>query len=124
MLRLEQSPNGVFNVTELGSVKNLEQFNALYAYSPYHHVKDKTAYPAVLFITGDNDGRVDPMHSRKMTARLQAATNSNLLILLRTSSNSGHGAGSALDARIAQETDFFTFLFEQLKINKKIINRQ
>ena len=123
MLRLENAPNGVFNVPELGSVKDPEQFKALYAYSPYHHVKDGTAYPAVLFITGDNDGRVDPMHSRKMTARLQAATSSGFPILLRTSSTAGHGAGSALDARIAQETDFFTFLFAQLNVNGKSLSR-
>jgi prolyl oligopeptidase len=117
MLRVEASPNGVFNIPELGTVKDLEQFRALYAYSPYHRVKDGTAYPAVLFITGDNDGRVDPMHSRKMTARLQAATSSGLPILLRTSAATGHGAGSAVDARISQETDFFVFLFDQLKVD-------
>jgi prolyl oligopeptidase len=114
MLRVETAPNGVFNVPELGTVSDPAQFEALYAYSPYHRVKDNTAYPAVLFMTGDNDGRVDPMHSRKMTARLQAATSSGLPVILRTSSDTGHGAGSAFDARIAQETDFFTFLFEQL----------
>jgi prolyl oligopeptidase len=80
-------------------------------------VVDKTHYPAVLFITGDNDGRVDPMHSRKMTARLQAATSSDRPILLRTNSTTGHGAGSAQDARVLQETDFFTFLFAQLSMN-------
>ena len=73
MLRMETFPNGAFNVTEYGTVKERDQFQALYAYSPYHHVKDGTDYPAVLFLTGDNDGRVDPMNSRKMTARLQAA---------------------------------------------------
>jgi prolyl oligopeptidase len=117
MLRVEASPNGEFNIPELGSVSDPEQFKALYAYSPYHHVVDKTHYPAVLFITGDNDGRVDPMHSRKMTARLQAATSSDRPILLRTNSTTGHGAGSAQDARVLQETDFFTFLFAQLSMN-------
>jgi prolyl oligopeptidase len=116
MLRLETSPNGVFNVPELGSVKNQEQYKALYAYSPYHHVKENTPYPAVLLITGANDQRVDPMHSRKMAARLQSATISNLPVLLQTHFDIGHGAGTALDARIAQETDEFTFLFDQLGI--------
>ncbi|HEV7395353.1 MAG TPA: prolyl oligopeptidase family serine peptidase, partial [Pyrinomonadaceae bacterium] len=51
---------------QFGTVKDPEQFRALYAYSPYHNVKNNTAYPAVLFLTGDNDGRVDPMQSRKM----------------------------------------------------------
>jgi prolyl oligopeptidase len=117
MLRVELSPNGAFNVPELGTVKDPEQFRALYAYSPYHRVRDNTAYPAVLFITGDNDGRVDPMHSRKMAARLQAATSSKLPILLRTSSDTGHGAGSSLGARIAQESEVLAFLFNQLGMN-------
>jgi len=114
MLRVETFPNGAFNITEFGTVKENDQFQALYAYSPYHHVKDGTDYPAVLFMTGDNDGRVDPMNSRKMTARLQAATHSNRPVLLRTSSGSGHGFGTALDERVAQDADLFTFLFDQL----------
>ncbi|MDQ2973810.1 MAG: prolyl oligopeptidase family serine peptidase [Acidobacteriota bacterium] len=124
MLRVEVSPNGAFNVTELGTVKDPDQFRALYAYSPYHHVKDHTAYPAVLFITGDNDVRVEPWHSRKMTARLQAATSSHLPILLRTSSDTGHGTGSGRAARIAQETDVLAFLFDQLEINQGISGKQ
>jgi prolyl oligopeptidase len=114
MLRVETFPNGAFNVTEFGTVKERDQFQALYAYSPYHHVKDGFDYPAVLFLTGDNDGRVDPMNSRKMTARLQAATHSDHPILLRTSSGSGHGIGTALNERIEQDADVFAFLFDQL----------
>jgi prolyl oligopeptidase len=116
MLRVELSPNGAFNVAEFGSVKDAEQFRALVAYSPYHHVEDGTGYPAVLFLTGANDPRVDPMQSRKMCARLQAATGSGLPVLLRTSSNSGHGSGTALSERIEQTVDVFAFLFDQLEI--------
>ncbi len=113
MLRYETFPNGVFNVTEYGTVKEKATFDALYAYSPYHHVKDGTDYPAVLFLTGDNDGRVDPMNSRKMTARLQAATKGPRPIFLRTGSG-GHGIGAALDDRIEQQADVYAFLFDQL----------
>ena len=116
MLRVELDPNGEFNTTEFGTVKNPDQFRALYAYSPYHHVKDGTAYPAILFLTGENDHRVNPLHSRKMTARLQAANSSNHPILLRTSSNSGHGIGTALNERIEQGTDVLSFLFDQMGI--------
>ncbi len=116
MLRVELDPNGEFNVTEFGTVKNLEQFKALYAYSPYHHVKDGTAYPAILFPTGENDHRVNPMQSRKMTARLQTATKSERPILLRTSSSAGHGFGTALDEYVEEEADVFSFLFDQLGI--------
>jgi prolyl oligopeptidase len=114
MLRVELDPNGEFNVTEYGTVKDPEQFKALYAYSPYHHVKDGTAYPAVLMLTGENDHRVNPMESRKMVARLQAATSSDRPILLRTSSNAGHGFGTALDEQIDEDADVFSFLFDQL----------
>src|SRR5436190_1521341 len=73
MLRVELSPNGEFNVTEFGTVRDPADFKALYAYSPYHHVVNGTKYPAILMLTGANDPRVDPMNSRKMTARLQSA---------------------------------------------------
>ena len=99
MLRVELSPNGAFNVPEFGTVKDEKQFKAMHAYSPYHRVKDGEKYPAVLFLTGANDPRVDPMQSRKMTARLQAATGSAAPILLRTSAASGHGLDTSLSNR-------------------------
>ncbi len=118
MLRVELSPNGAFNVTEFGTVKNPAHFNALYAYSPYHNVKDGVKYPAVLFMTGENDPRVDPMQSRKMTARLQAATASGQPVLLRTSTNAGHGSGNSLSEEIEQSVDMYAFLFDQLKVEQ------
>jgi prolyl oligopeptidase len=116
MLRVELDPNGEFNVTEFGTVKDLDQFKALYTYSPYHNVKDGTAYPAILFLTGENDHRVNPLESRKMTARLQAANPSGRPILLRTTSNAGHGFGTALDEEIEQNADMYSFLLDQLGI--------
>jgi prolyl oligopeptidase len=115
MLRLELQPNGAFNVTEYGTVKEADQFRALYAYSPYHHVVEGTQYPAVLFLTGDNDPRVDPANSRKMTAKLQAS-GTRRPVLLRTSSSSGHGFGTALNEVISQDTDVFAFIFDQLGV--------
>jgi len=114
MLRVELAPNGAFNVTEFGTVKDPEQFKALYAYSPYHHVVDGTKYPAILMMTGANDGRVAPYHSRKMTARLLEANKSDNPILLRTSSSAGHGIGTALSERVKQLADIYSFLFAQL----------
>ncbi len=119
MLRLELSPNGSFNVTEYGSVKNPAQFKALYAYSPYYRVKDGTAYPACMFLTGANDPRVNPMQSRKMVARLQAANSSRNPILLWTSSDSGHGIFMSLSQRVGQYTDVYAFLFHQLGVTYK-----
>ena len=111
MLRVELAPNGAFNVTEFGTVKDPEQFKALYAYSPYHHVVDGTDYPAILMMTGANDGRVAPYHSRKMVARLEEANKSGNPILLRTSTSAGHGIGTALSERIKQSADIYSFLF-------------
>jgi prolyl oligopeptidase len=119
MLRVELAPNGAFNVTEFGTVKNPEQFKALYAYSPYHHVVDGTKYPSILMMTGANDGRVAPYHSRKMVARLDEANKSQNPILLRTSSSAGHGIGTALNERVKQLADMYAFLFAQLGMTGK-----
>ena len=114
MLRVELDPNGAFNVTEFGSVKDPAQFKAMFAYSPYHHVIDGVPYPAVFLLAGEHDGRVNPAHSRKMTARLQAATGSGRPVILRLSAASGHGMGTSLTERIAQKADVLAFLFDQL----------
>jgi prolyl oligopeptidase len=113
-LRTELSDNGEFNVTEFGTVQDPDQFAALYAYSPYHHVKDGEKYPAILFTGGDTDARVEPMQSRKMTARLQVATASKLPVLLRTNPNAGHGIGTALEYQLSDRADELAFLLDQL----------
>jgi prolyl oligopeptidase len=113
MLRVERGPNGAFNVTEFGTVKDPDQYRALRAYSPYHHVVDGTAYPAVLLMTGLNDPRVEPMQSFKMAARLQEATSSGRPVLLRVS-DSGHGIGSGVEERIAVRIDSLVFFFSEL----------
>ena len=123
MLRVELDPNGEFNITEFGSVKDAAQFGALHAYSPYHRVQDSNHYPAVLMMTGEHDGRVNPAHSRKMTARLQAATASKQPVLLRTSSTSGHGQGTSLNERVEQLADLYSFLMDQLGVDYTLVER-
>jgi prolyl oligopeptidase len=123
MLRVELDPNGSFNTTEFGSVKDPDQFKALFAYSPYHRVVDQKGYPAVFMLTGEHDGRVNPAHSRKMAARLQAASASPRPVLLKVSASSGHGIGTALDEKIAQLADVFAFLFDQLGVEYSLIER-
>jgi prolyl oligopeptidase len=116
MLRVETSANGQFNTVEFGTVRVPEQFKALYAYSPYHHVKDKTGYPAILMPTGANDPRVDPMQSRKMVARLQAA-DPKATVLLRTSGSTGHGGiGASVKDLVSLVTDVDAFLLSQLGV--------
>jgi prolyl oligopeptidase len=117
MLRVELDANGQFNITEFGTVTDLEQFKALQAYSPFHHVRDGVQYPAVLLTTGENDGRVNPAQSRKMAARLQAATGSDRPILFRSTASAGHGIGTALKERIAEQADTLSFLFDQLGVD-------
>jgi prolyl oligopeptidase len=117
MLRVELSPNGAFNVTEFGTVKDEAQFTALRAYSPYHNVTDATPYPPILFTTGANDPRVDPMQSRKMTARLQVAKATDAPVLLRTNLNAGHGGGAPLAERITLLTDQYAFLLAHLGVD-------
>lgn len=115
-LRSELEPNGEYNVTEYGTVKDLDQFRALYEYSPYHRIVNGTKYPPVLLTTGENDNRVNPSNSRKMAARLQAASSSGEPVLLRTSFDTGHGMGTALDEQILELVDVFAFLFDMLGI--------
>jgi prolyl oligopeptidase len=119
MLRVELTPNGQFNIPEFGTVTDPEQFKALYAYSPYHNIKDGTPYPAMLLLTGANDPRVDPMHSRKMTARLQAATSSGRPILLRASSDTGHGLATPLSEQIEESVHYYAFLLNELGLKYK-----
>jgi len=116
MLRNELTPNGQFNTSEFGSVTDADQFKALYAYSPYHHVGRGIAYPAIFMYTGANDGRVAPWQSRKMIAALDAANSGNAPILLRTSDTAGHGMGTNRSERIdtlAVELAFFRWQLGQ-----------
>jgi prolyl oligopeptidase len=101
-------------IPEYGDPDDPEAFRWLYAYSPYHRVRDGTAYPAVLLTTGESDSRVDPMHARKMAARLQAATCSGRPVLLRVETRAGHGQGKPLAKVVDEWTDVWTFLSSEL----------
>ena len=112
-LRAEFTPNGPPNIPEFGSVKTEAGFNGLYTMSAYHHVKDGTAYPAVLLMHGVNDPRVEVWQSAKMAARLQAAT-ANVRnaepALLRLDYDAGHGVGSTRAQRNGELADVYSFL--------------
>jgi prolyl oligopeptidase len=116
MLRVELDPNGEFNVPEFGTVQDRDQFDALNAYSPYHNIVSGTRYPPILLPTGANDPRVNPAHSRKFVARLQAAQGNDGTVLLRTSSDAGHGGGTPLDEVIERVTDQYAFIFHHLDV--------
>ncbi len=101
-------------IPEYGDPDDAKAFSWLREYSPYHRAKDGVAYPAVLFTAAESDTRVDPMHARKMAARLQAATSSEQPILLRLETKAGHGAGKPRAKVVEEMTDTWSFIFWQL----------
>ena len=118
MLRYQNFQIAKLWIPEYGTADNAEQFKWLYAYSPYQHVKAGVEYPAILFLTGDFDTRVDPMHAKKMAALMQAeaknGSSKTRPILLRIESKAGHGAGKPVTKQIEEFTDVYSFLFWQL----------
>jgi prolyl oligopeptidase len=113
MLRYQKFEQGSHWMTEYGSADDKKQFLYLLKYSPYHNVKAGTAYPAIMFFTGDSDTRVDPLHARKMTALLQAASSSGRPILLHYSVAGGHSAGVSVEQKIQDDADQLTFLWTE-----------
>jgi prolyl oligopeptidase len=116
MIRYQNFQIAKLWIPEYGSSEDPKQFEWLYAYSPYHHVKPGAKYPAVMFMTADTDTRVDPMHAKKMAARLQAANGGDRPILLRIETKAGHGAGKPVNKQVEEQTDVYSFLFWQLGV--------
>jgi prolyl oligopeptidase len=113
MVRYERFKVAQLWTAEYGSVEDAEGFGWLHSYSPYHHVRTDVAYPPTLLTTGEEDSRVDPMHARKMTARLQAASSAE--VLLRVEPRAGHGQGKPASKLVAEETDIWSFLLGHLQ---------
>ena len=113
MVRYHQSGSGATWISEYGSSADAEQFKALYAWSPYHHLNPNTAYPATLVLSADSDDRVDPMHARKFSAALQAASTGGP-VLLRIERNAGHGGADKTAAAVEQLADEYAFAWEHL----------
>ena len=113
MLRYQKFKVGSFWTTEYGSADDPAQFPYIFKYSPYHHVDKGAKYPAVLFVTGDADTRVDPLHARKMTALVQASTASGKPVLLDYDTKAGHSGGKPLDKLIDDLTNSLSFALAQ-----------
>lgn len=113
MLRYQKFEQGPQWTTEYGSADNEKQFPYLLKYSPYQNVKAGTKYPAILFFTGDSDTRVDPLHARKMTAEMQAASSSGRPILLHYSVKGGHSEGVSVQQQVQDDADQLTFLWTE-----------
>jgi prolyl oligopeptidase len=117
-VRLELAPNGPPNIPEFGTVKTQDGFKGLYEMSAYHHVKDGTAYPAVMVTTGFNDLRVVSWQPGKMAARLQVATSSGKPVLLRVDYDAGHGGiGSTKTQRQLALADEWSFELWQFGVS-------
>ncbi|MGI9244435.1 MAG: prolyl oligopeptidase family serine peptidase [Verrucomicrobiales bacterium] len=114
MLRFHKFTIGWAWQGEYGSPDKADEFKPLYAYSPYHRVKDGVEYPATMVTTGDHDDRVFPAHSFKFGARLQAAQAGQAPVLVRIETKAGHGAGTPTAKIIEAVADKWAFLFDAL----------
>jgi prolyl oligopeptidase len=114
MLRYHRFLVARFWVPEYGSSEDSAQFRALFGYSPYQAVRIGESYPAVMFVSGDSDTRVDPLHARKMTALLQSANGSDRPVVLDYDTRSGHSGGKPMSQQIEDNATHMQFLFWQL----------
>jgi prolyl oligopeptidase len=115
MVRYHLFGSGQTWIAEYGTPEAAEEFAALYAYSPYHHVRAGVKYPPLLMMAADSDDRVDPMHARKFTAAVQwAAGDSGRRALFRVEDKAGHGGGDMVKKRVASSADIVAFLLDQL----------
>ena len=118
MLRFQKFTVGKAWITDYGSADaSADQFKYLYAYSPYHNVKDGTHYPPTMVMTSDHDDRVFPAHSFKFAAALQHAQAGDAPVLLRVESKAGHGAGRPTEKIIDDVADRFAFLVKNLNFS-------
>lgn len=116
MLRFHKFTIGWGWVPEYGSSDDPEQFKFLYAYSPYHNLKEETAYPATLVTTADHDDRVVPAHSFKFAARLQEVQSGPAPVLIRIDKDAGHGAGKPTSKILDEQADVWSFFFYNVNV--------
>lgn len=114
MLRYHLFGSGKTWIAEYGDPENAEDFKILHSYSPYHQLKQGTAYPPFLMLAADSDDRVDPMHARKMVAALQHAQASKDPILLRVERNAGHGGADMVKNSVEKDAEMYAFLLHVL----------
>jgi prolyl oligopeptidase len=114
MLRYQKFTLGRYWIAEYGSSEVAGDFPFLYKYSPYHNVREGIAYPATLITTADTDDRVDPGHSKKLAARMQAVQAGDEPILVRIETKAGHGGGKPTTKILDEQADIWTFVFWQL----------
>jgi prolyl oligopeptidase len=116
MLRYHQFLIARFWIPEYGSADDPEQFKYIHEYSPYHNIKDGVSYPATILTAGESDGRVHPLHARKMAAALQKADTGDNPLLLWVQRRAGHGQGKPTSMALEESADEWTFLLWQLGV--------
>jgi prolyl oligopeptidase len=116
MVRFHKFLMGPYWIGEYGSADNAEHFEFIYKYSPYHNVKQDVVYPSVIYVTGDGDTRVAPLHARKMTALMQDVNGSNNPVLLHYDTKAGHSAGTSVSKDLEEIAVQMGFLFWQLGV--------
>jgi prolyl oligopeptidase len=116
MVRYESCDKAAKWRREYGTVEDEEDFRALYAYSPYHHIAEDVDYPPVLFVTGDEDDRCNPAHVRKMAARLLQRSAQRSAVIVDYSQERGHSPVLPLSVRIRALARRIAFLCRELRI--------
>lgn len=119
MLRFHQFTAGRYWVDDYGSADHEEQFKALYAYSPYHNLKEGVSYPPTMVTTADTDDRVVPGHSFKFAAQLQHCHKGDNPVLIRIETKAGHGSGKPTSKIIEEVADEWAFLVNVLDMDIK-----
>jgi prolyl oligopeptidase len=116
MVRYQDFLVARFWVPEYGSSEDEKLFPYILKYSPYQNVHKGDKYPAILFMTGDGDTRVAPLHARKMTAMMQWAQGDQYPILLHYDTKTGHSDGRSVTKTIDDLTVEISFLWWQLGV--------
>ena len=114
MLRYHKFTIGWAWADDYGSSEDEEHFKNLLGYSPLHNIRSGTRYPATLVTTADRDDRVVPAHSYKFSAAMQAAQRGPNPVLIRIDTKAGHGSGKSISQYIEENTDIWSFVFDQL----------
>lgn len=120
MLRYHKFTAGAGWAFDYGTADDsAEMFKYLHTYSPYHALKQGTDYPATMVMTADHDDRVVPAHSFKFAARLQEYNKGTNPVLIRIDTKAGHGAGKSTAMVIAEQTDKWAFMFQNMNVGYK-----
>ena len=123
MLRYHTFTAGAGWAADYGTAEDSpEMFEYLRKYSPYHSLKDGTAYPATLVTTADHDDRVVPAHSFKFAARLQEAHNGPNPVMIRIETNAGHGSVSTKQ-QIELQADIYSFVWKNMGVEPDLTKR-